>query len=183
MNLSDLAAVGSLVGSGAVALSLVYVALQVRQAEKNQRGLMQQGRANRVSEALLQVATPDMAALYFKGGSAPETLSADELDRYLMICRSAFISGEDSFLQHKAGLLDETAFRSYAAGVRGQFADSRGMRAAWRTISGQFGGEFAAFLDDTLAQVPPPAAADRLAVWAAALQADKAEGPAAPTRP
>jgi hypothetical protein len=48
MILSDAASIASIVGSAAVALSLVYEALQVRQAEKNQRGLMQQARATGV---------------------------------------------------------------------------------------------------------------------------------------
>jgi hypothetical protein len=174
MSLTDVAAFASIVSSAAVALSLFYVALQVRQAEKNQRGLMQQGRADRVGNALLQIAEPSRASVWIKGGQDPEALSAEELERFLLLCRSAFVSGEDSFLQHKAGLLDEAAFRSYAAGIRGQLTGSRGLRVAWRVLSHQFGADFSAFVDDVIAQIAPQPATDRLALWNQLLGEDAA---------
>ena len=45
MSLSDLASLGSFVSGVAVLISLIYLALQVRQTEKNQQSLMQQGQA------------------------------------------------------------------------------------------------------------------------------------------
>ena len=99
MTLADIATVANIVSSVALTISLVYVALQVRQAEKNQRGLMQQGRANRLTMDLMHIAEPHMASVWIKGLHAPETLAGEELERYLLICRATFISGEDSFLQ------------------------------------------------------------------------------------
>ena len=43
MTLSDLAAIGSLVSGLAVLVSLVYVSIQIRQTERNQRALINQG--------------------------------------------------------------------------------------------------------------------------------------------
>ena len=43
MNLSDVASIGSFVSGVAVLVSLVYLSLQVRQTERNQRALMNQG--------------------------------------------------------------------------------------------------------------------------------------------
>jgi hypothetical protein len=170
MTLSDIAAFASIVSSAAVALSLFYVALQVRQAERNQRGLMQQGRADRVSNASLAISLPETASVWIKGARRPETLSAEELERFLLLCRAAFISGEDSFLQHKAGLLDAVAFRSYVAGLKGQLIGSRGLRAAWRIQSNQFGADYSAFVDGVLAQVIPQPTQDRMAMWSNLLQ-------------
>ncbi len=174
MGLTEIATIASIVSSAAVALSLVYVAMQVRQAERNQRGLMQQGRADRVGAANIQLATSELASVWIKGMQAPETLASEELERFIILCRAAFISGEDSFLQHKAGLLDEAAFRSYAAGVRGQLSGSRGMRVAWRMLSGQFGLEFVAFVDSALSQATHEVPSDRLARWRQLLEEDAA---------
>jgi len=44
MSLSDLAAVGSFISGIAVFLSFIFLALQLRQANRNQRSLMQQAR-------------------------------------------------------------------------------------------------------------------------------------------
>ena len=47
-----------------VVVSVIYLAQQVRQAEKSQRAMMQQGRATRAHDAALRLAQPEMAALY-----------------------------------------------------------------------------------------------------------------------
>jgi hypothetical protein len=169
MTLSDMATVGSIVSSVALTISLVYVALQVRQAEKNQRGLMQQGRANRLTSDLMQLADPELASIWVRGLQRPESLEGEELERYLLLCRAAFISGEDSFLQHRAGLLDESAFRSYTAGTRGQLSGSRGLRAAWALLSHQFGAEYVAYISEQLGHARPQPAQDRAQQWREAL--------------
>jgi hypothetical protein len=169
MTLPDIATVASIVSSVALTISLVYVALQVRQAEQNQRGLMQQGRANRLTTDLMQLAEPQLASIWIKGLHAPETLEGEELERYLLLCRAAFISGEDSFLQHRAGLLDERAFRSYTAGTRGQLSGSSGLRAAWALLSAQFGPEYVAYISEQLGHAKPHPAENRSQQWNAAL--------------
>ena len=170
ITLADVATIAGIVSSLALTISLVYVALQVRQAEKNQRGLMQQGRANRLDAVLMNMAEPQLAAVWLKGSQKPTDLSALELEQFLLICRAAFLSGEDSFLQHKAGLLDETAFRSFSTGVRGQLMGSLGMRAAWRLLAHQFGPEFVAFMEEHSAHASAQGAPNRLEQWSAALK-------------
>lgn len=173
MTLSEVATFASIVSSAAVALSLVYVALQVRQAEKNQRALMQQGRADRAWEGAFRVAEPALSATFYKGMRRPEDLSAEELDQFLSICRAAFLSGEDSFLQHKSGLLDRTAYASFVTGLKGYLAGAPGLRAAWRLNSSQFGVEYVAFMDGLMRSTPPSAvAANPLARWKEILESD-----------
>ena len=173
MNLSDGASIASIVSSAAVAASLVYVALQVRQAEKNQRALMQQGRADRAWEGAFRVADPTLSILFYKGMRRPQDLSSGELDQFLSICRAAFLSGEDSFLQHKSGLLDPTAYASFVAGLRG-YAAAPGLRAAWRLSSSQYAAEYAAFMDATIRSTPRAEAGDPLAQWMDVVQSEAA---------
>ncbi len=146
MSLSDLASLGSFVSGVAVLISLIYLALQVRQAEKNQRALTQQGRADRAADLALRLADPTLGTVWAKGMRRPEDLSAVELDQFLQICRANFLSAEDSFLQHKAGQLDEAAYASFVAGAR-IFTAAPGIGAAWRQTSALYGSEFAAFMD------------------------------------
>jgi hypothetical protein len=176
MTLSDIASIGGIVSSGAVALSLFYVATQVRQAERNQRGLMQQGRADRVSGMLLHLAQPGAGSIWVKGLHQPQTLSASELEYFLLACRAAFISAEDSFLQHAAGLLDEAVFRSFSAGLTSQFASTPSLRASWRLLSGGFGAEFTAFMNAALDETASQEPLDRLPQWQAVLQAEAGTG-------
>ena len=52
MSLSDLASIGSFVSGVAALVSLVYHAIQVRQAEKNQRAVLNHGYMTRVADYL-----------------------------------------------------------------------------------------------------------------------------------
>ncbi len=61
-SLTDLASVGSLISSVAVLISLIYLALQVRQAEKNQQASIRQGRATRAVDIILAAGDPALAA-------------------------------------------------------------------------------------------------------------------------
>ena len=174
MSLSDLASLGSFVSGVAVLISLVYLALQVRQAERNQRGLMQQGRAERQADHALRLAEPGLAEVYFKGVMQPEDLSAAEADRFFSICRASFLSAEDSVLQHKAGLLDEAAYRTFLAGWS-FVAALPGVCAAWRITSQLYGSEFASVMDGLTREAGPSLSDDeRLGVWKAAVRSLRA---------
>jgi hypothetical protein len=175
MKLVDIATIADIASSGALAVSLVYLALQVRQAEKNQRGLTQQGRANRLTNLLMQISEPQNAAIWIKGMHAPQSLAGEELERYLLMCRSGFTSMEDSFLQHKAGLLEEAAFNSITGGVRGQLSSS-GMRAAWVLLSHQFGPDFVAYVNEQLATTKLQSPEDRLQRWKSAIKTASEQG-------
>jgi hypothetical protein len=172
MSLTDLAAIASVISSAAVAITLIFLALQVRQAEKNQRAMMQLGRADRVSSQALKVAEPSLALVFNKGTQLPEELTRDELDQFTTIARAMFMSAEDSFLQHKARLLDEAAYRSFVASQKFMLAAWPGLRAAWRMLSGLHDADFASFMNDLVSQAPPVPAPDRMAQWTAILQSE-----------
>jgi hypothetical protein len=49
ISLSDISSIASLVSSIAVVISLFYLSIQIRQAQKNQRAIMQQGRSSGIA--------------------------------------------------------------------------------------------------------------------------------------
>ena len=173
MSLSDIASIGSLVSGIAVLISLVYLSLQVKQAERNQRALMQQGRANRVTDTTLRLAEADMSSVWCRARRGDENLTLEELNQYMLMCRAGFLSGEDSFLQHLSGQLDGTAFKSFAAGARSYFT-SPGLRAAWRLSANQYGEEYARFMDEIMKESTVQPEADLRANWLEAMRLEKA---------
>src|SRR5712671_280467 len=86
MTLSDLASFGSLVGGLAVVITLVFLSIQTRQTNKNQRSLMQQGQTNRVASSLLAMATPDRAAAWIKGNGGVPTPEAITSLQVTQVC-------------------------------------------------------------------------------------------------
>ncbi|MGC1389027.1 MAG: hypothetical protein WA807_13535 [Steroidobacteraceae bacterium] len=153
MTLEDVFYVSQSIASVAVVGSLIYLGLQVRGADRSQRAIMQQGRADRTSRASLTVASPELARVWQKCLDADPDITREEVTQWLLMCRAAFLSGEDSFLQHKVGALDQAAFDSYCAGVR-SYMSHVGFRVAWKLQAGQFGKEFRAFVDAQLAATP-----------------------------
>jgi hypothetical protein len=172
MTLEEIFYVSQSIASVAVVGSLIYLGLQVRGADRSQRSIMQHGRADRASKASLTVATAELARVWEKGLAGDPTLSREELAQWLLICRSAFLSGEDSFLQYRDGTLDHVAFDSYRAGVRA-FMSRPGFRAAWKLSAEQYGKDFRQFVEDQIAAAPLTANVDTYALWQNALQAEQ----------
>ena len=63
MTLSDLASIGSLVSGAAVLGSLIYLALQVRQTDRNQMAAIRHSRVTRAVDVLMAHADPSLAAI------------------------------------------------------------------------------------------------------------------------
>jgi hypothetical protein len=164
MTLEQVFFVSQTIAAAAVVASILYLAREVRQSERVQRATMQQGRADRASTAALTVATAELARIWQKGLSPKPDFTREEFTQWALLCRASFLSGEDSYLQHKAGLLDEVAWGSYVAGAH-FYMGCPGMRAMWKVSSKQFGADFRNFVDDILAKVPVSGSTDSYAAW------------------
>ena len=70
-----------------------------------------------------------------------------QLVQFIGYCRAVFLGAEDSFLQHRAGLLDEKAFNSFDRSLRSLF-ESPGMRAAWSILREWYDQDFATYMDE-----------------------------------
>ena len=171
MTLEHIFYVSQSIAAVAVIASLLYLAQQVRQAERVQRATMQQGRADRTSQASLATANPELARVFQKGVAGDAGLTREEFTQWMLMCRALFLSGEDSFLQHEAGMLSDAAFDSYVAGVKFYFS-MPGMRAAWKLSEGQFGSDFRAFGNAKLAQTQCSQDADAYLQWRKLLESD-----------
>lgn len=170
MSLEEISYVSQIAASVAVVGSLIYLALQVRQAERNQRAIIQQGRADRTSQVSLAMAVPGMATVFRKGMAGAE-LTREEFDQWMLMWRAGLLSAEDSFLQHKAGLLDEEAYSSFVAGMKSYMA-SPGLRAVWRLTGGQFGKDYRDFVDSIIEQTSSARGADAFSEWQKLVQAE-----------
>lgn len=175
MTLEQVFFVSQSIAAAAVVASILYLAREVRQSERVQRATMQQGRADRASKASLTIASAELARIWQKGLSRKPYLTEEEFAQWALICRAAFLSGEDSYLQHKAGLLDEVAWGSYVAGIH-FYMGSPGMRAMWKVSSKQFGAEFRNFVDAILATVSISCPADSYVAWQEQLSSETSAG-------
>lgn len=169
MSLTDLASFGSFVSAVAVVISLIYLALQIRQNTRHSQALIQQGRAARIADTVLKFAelrADDGIDACFEG--SPD-VSARDVARFLATSRAVFISAEDSFFQAEEGLLSPIAFESFKTSVRSGLMRSPGMNAAWRLTRHGYEPQFRDFMDRLQAEEisrPPRSLLDD---WHAAL--------------
>jgi hypothetical protein len=174
MTLSDLASLGSFVSGFAVLISLVYLALQVRQTDRNQQTSIRHSRVSRTVELHLALADPGMADAWLHGLSSPHETTQTELVQFINLCRAHFFHFEDSFYQRQQGLLNDAAFETVVAGAR-LAARSPGFRAAWRPARLNFGGQFLDFMDGVVAQAAAEPPVDlSLEGWKAAFTLEAA---------
>jgi hypothetical protein len=150
MSLSDLASLGSFVSGLAVLVSLIYLALQVRQTKRNQQIAIRHSRVSRIVELHLALADLAVADAWLHGSAAPHQITHTEVGQFINLCRALFFHFEDSFYQRDEGLLNDDAFETVVAGAR-LSARSPGFRAAWKISRPNFGGRFLAFMDEVVA--------------------------------
>jgi hypothetical protein len=173
MNLSDLASIGSLVSGIAVLISLIYLALQVRQAERNQQASIRQGRATRAVDIILAAGEPSYAEALAKATAGAADITLAEFGQFTAIYGAFLASAEDTFLQHNEGLLSEAVFASFRESWRKTLAQP-GVRALWKLRRHAFEAGFVAFMDTLMVEAPPAAASDFLAAWKVEVETQKA---------
>jgi hypothetical protein len=163
MSLSDLASLGSFVSGVAVLISLIYLALQVRQAEKYQRALMQQGRADRIVDVRLRLAEPgiaDMSRRALRG----EDLTALELSQFNSVFRAELAARQDIFVQHSEHMMHEDAFKQLIMTTR-ELMSNPGARAMWRRLRLNYAASYRDFVDQRMREAPTRRTADDLVGW------------------
>lgn len=146
MMLSLLSNVAGIVSAGAVLVSLLFVWQQMRQSVRNQRALIQQGRAGRSVDIAMRLVDSDFAEGYHRCMNGDTNITDAQLVQFIGYSRAVFLGAEDSFLQHRDHLLNERAFNSFARSLRSLF-ESPGMRAAWTILRDWYDAEFAAYMD------------------------------------
>src|SRR5215469_10428250 len=154
MSLSDLASLGSFVSGIAVLVSLIYVALQLRQAAKHQRALMHQGYAARVSENLHWLSEPVNAGLRARIIAGETTFTVEELYRLGHFLRVGVLNAQDAYLLHQSGLLDSMAYNTSMLGLRRALLSQPVFRAIWMDMAQTIAPEFLGVVETMLAEVP-----------------------------
>ena len=136
MSLSDLASLGSFVSGIAVLVSLIYLALQVRQAEKNQRAIIHQGRVAQSADRFLRFMEPELLRPFMKGlygrEASPEEL---EFQQFLFAMAAIGRETQDLYFQHDLGFLDEASLRSQLVPLYAALR-SPGGKAFWKLTRG-----------------------------------------------
>ena len=154
MTLSDIAAIGSIVSSMAVAVSLIYLGLQTHQAAKHTRALISQGRSGRLTEYLAAFSETDrVAAMLEVTTGVPPTPELIKRAQVQMSFQGAFAGWLDVFEQYQQGLLgnDQLADVSASMGFVLRSLAAQQFWERWKEARPNTHAAFKAWVDDLIA--------------------------------
>lgn len=175
MSLSDLASIGSLVSGAAVVISLAYLALQIRQAAKNQRGTMHQMRATLSTDVMLRIAEADLSKAFRAGLTGAADIGEPQFWQYFYAASAIMRTTENAFIQYQDGLISEMHFASARLSAR-TFLAQRGYRALWKVTRLNREPRFRGLMDKLESEAAAPAPVDLYATWKSLLADETKQG-------
>lgn len=153
MNWAAISAIGQVLGSLGVIVSLLYLATQVRQ--NNRASTVS---AKLVSTQLLSefindfIKDPALMDLWLRGRHSYDELSAPERLRFANMCLKAFWFYSTAEFQLRMGTLQEDDWAEFYAVIR-YWLDGEGVRTWWMRVGrSRFGANFVRFVDGELSK-------------------------------
>lgn len=185
MTLEEIYYISQVVASVAVIASLVYLALQTRQAARSTRAAMHENRAATVLRHIDKVTEADFQPVWSKGLSASLDMSDAEIEKFTLQAAGWVVMWEERFRERKEGMLDQNRWASSEATIS-RMMRSPGFRAMVALMRPRLDPDFGALMDKHAdlgraapAQSPAAAWRDAAAKELAAMEQPKT-GPAQP---
>jgi hypothetical protein len=155
MNWEAVGAIGQIVGTVLVGVTLIYLALQLRQNTSSLKSSTFLAISTLMGSTMEVLATnADLVPLVIKSESGLDELSAVERARFGFIMMMAFRRVETVVVQRHLGFIDPHLTEGFERSALSVLA-SRGARQWWDGSKGAFSNLFSAWVDGKLASNPP----------------------------
>ncbi len=151
MSLEHLYYLSQTVAAAAVMASLIYLALQTRQAARNQRAQIHDSRALWIVGVIQKSTDPGLHEVLLAGARADPSLPMDRAGQFASYALSYFIVWEELFRQRRDGMIDDSRWRSSETFLK-QYLRTPGWRAASRQFMPICDAGFSALLERLLAE-------------------------------
>jgi hypothetical protein len=175
MSFSDLASIGSFISAVAVVVSFVFLALQMRQANVNQRSLMQQGRSARTVDILMKMTEPGLSETITRARASAVTDDPAKTFAFYSFACACFWNYEDSFLQYQAKTLDARGWSTDELTIKGLLRNPA-YRAAWRFARTGMNSDYRDYIDRLMTQIRPDGDGNFAERWTTVLNEERASG-------
>jgi hypothetical protein len=153
MTLSDLASIAGVLSSLAVFGSLIYLALQVRQTDRNQRTLLQQATSARNMESIWKMGEAHNAELVARVWSGESDFTITEAYQLAYLMRAMMFGLQDAFLLDRQSLVEAAQLATHELGMK-RILSVPTFRALWDMSRDGYAREFAAYVDGLVRETP-----------------------------
>jgi hypothetical protein len=157
MSFSDLASLGSFVSGIAVVISFVFLGLQIRQADRNQRAVLNAQTASMMSEHMLRLTEPHLAEPYSRMMEGGTDFTPTEFLQLMGIVTALLGDYEDIDTRRRLGLADAEGAEGAKKGLSNLLSFPF-TRALWSMGETTFTPSFRAHVNAIIRDVPaqPP---------------------------
>jgi hypothetical protein len=154
MDLQTLANIGEIVGAITVVLSLIYLAVQIRQNTQAQRSENYSRALDRLAAMQSSMAQdPEFAKMFSKGAVGTEQLTSRDRVRFTWSCYEAFGAFEFMFHASRTDAIPDEVWKRWSAAVA-WWLTFPGVQTWWATKPTPFTDSFTSFVESLLEQNP-----------------------------
>lgn len=147
MNWDAIGAIGEIVGALAVFITLVYLALQIRQNTRAVHSSALDSTVNTISIARQSIYENDeVARVYLKGLATPEELDDLERLKFRLLVHNLMLSQSNIFAQTKFSDLPISEWQAQISIIK-RVVGSAGGAWFWKEFAQEFDAEFRAEID------------------------------------
>jgi len=154
MSLQDWGAIGELIGGLAIIVSLIYVAIQIRQSTNATRVATSQTFTDQYMRAISPLYEPGFSDAYRRGLSGLHTLQESDRVMFMAFVATLLRMFESFYVQEKDGAFDSRLFGNWTATFVDMIAYD-GVREVLEIRKHHYNAEFIEFLYDRLANTIP----------------------------
>ena len=148
--MNTIAVIAEAVGAIAVVVSLLYLAVQIRQNSRFARASIYQSTTEMMASFVKMLGQDgDLNELYFAGLMQPDTLEVAQLRQFNSLFAYSLAAQENLFIQHKYGYTPDLSQDRWRFLLEGQLKTPGGA-LFWRNNQRQFNPEFVAYANQLI---------------------------------
>ena len=134
MSILELGALGEFVGAFAVVLTLIYLAIQIRQNTSSTRASTYSDTTDGWHKYMQSLSTADIDIL-ISLATKPTEMTTAEFYRGYYLCRVLFRRMENDYFQFNAGTFEPATWEAYVRGFREDTFNNPAVRVMWKLQS------------------------------------------------
>lgn len=165
MPLDQLANIAEISATGLVIVSLIYVAIQIRQNTRAVRGATLQTNTDFWGVLFLRLAQPEVARAYVAGMTGAPDIRPAHYTQFFFICRAMFLGLENQYYQFRQGILDDATYLAYERSIAKQLLAFPGFRVWWEQSRDVFSPAFVSRVDAMVERTPEVDPGALLSEW------------------
>lgn len=149
MTLEQFHQVSEIVAAVVVAVTLIFLTIQLKQNTKMLRSAATQGAHDQISDIYHPLMTDEsLADIWLRGLRDPSRLSAVETARFYSFWLQAMFDMQNWYLQSREGLLDETMLNSFGQVIANLHKSSPGFATFWEQRNYLYTPDFIRFIEE-----------------------------------